>query len=199
MSMPAGYFDALYQHSEDPWGFRRRWYERRKRELALATLPRQRYAYIFEPGCSNGELSVALAERCDRLLSCDISARATALARERLAAFPGAEVRTARLPEEWPAGPFDLIVLSELGYYLGEADLQRLIQRCLDSLSADGALLACHWLHPILDCPLDGRQVHRLLHANLPLQRAVRHEESDFLLELWCGPHCTLDLDEDAL
>ena len=67
----AAYFDGLFAASPDPWGFESRWYEHRKRALTLACLPSLRYRYGYEPGCANGELSAALADRCDRLLVSD--------------------------------------------------------------------------------------------------------------------------------
>lgn len=198
MSLPADHFDALYARHDDPWNVQRRWYERRKRDLTLALLPRQRYRSVFEPGCSIGALSAELAPRCERLLCCDSSPRAVALARERLQPFAHASAERRYLPKDFPAGTFDLIVLSEMAYYLDEADLLRLIESCVASLEAGGSLLACHWLHPLDDGPLDGRQVHRLLHEHLPLARTIRHQEADFLLELWCDAPTSVDLDEEA-
>ena len=61
------YFDGLYKSSDDPWNLREGWYERRKRSLTLALLPRPRYRNAFEPGCANGELTAELATRCDAL------------------------------------------------------------------------------------------------------------------------------------
>lgn len=185
MSVTDDYFNELFQHDDDPWDFRERWYERRKRALTLAALPRERYRSIFEPGCANGELSAELAGRCERLLGCDTSARAVALARQRLAPFPHARVVQARLPRDWPEGQFDLIVFSEVGYYLDEADLRLFIHRALESLSDDGQLLACHWRPAIDGCPLDAEQVHHLLAGQLPLQRLCTHREADFLLEVF--------------
>lgn len=185
MSVDDRYFDGLFAGNDDPWAFRERWYEQRKRAITLAALPRPRYRAIFEPGCANGELSAELATRCDRLLCCDTAAAAVALARTRLSLFEHAEVRQCRLPEQWPSGQFDLIVLSELGYYLDAEDLKRLIQQAAQALTADGQLLACHWRPPIEGCPLNARQVHDLLHEHLPLPRLVLHQEADFLLELW--------------
>ncbi|EPN67648.1 methyltransferase, partial [Pseudomonas syringae pv. actinidiae ICMP 19101] len=63
MSVADSYFDELFRNNDDPWAFKQRWYERRKRALTLAALPRERYRAIFEPGCANGELSADLAER----------------------------------------------------------------------------------------------------------------------------------------
>ncbi|TPG67727.1 SAM-dependent methyltransferase [Pseudomonas arsenicoxydans] len=185
MSVDDRYFDGLFAGNDDPWAFRQRWYEQRKRAITLAALPRAHYRAIFEPGCANGELSFELASRCDRLLCCDTAATAAALARTRLGPFDHAEVRHSRLPADWPEEQFDLIVLSEIGYYLDAEDLKRLIQRAEQSLTADGQLLACHWRPPIDGCPLNARQVHELLHEQLPLARLVLHQEADFLLELW--------------
>ncbi|KAF2394930.1 SAM-dependent methyltransferase [Pseudomonas frederiksbergensis] len=185
MSVEDRYFDGLFSGNDDPWAFRQRWYEQRKRAITLAALPWPHYRAIFEPGCANGELSAELASRCDRLLCCDTAAAAVALARTRLSLFDHAEVRQSRLPGEWPEEKFDLIVISEIGYYLDADDLKRLIVLAEQSLTADGQLLACHWRPPIDGCPLNARQVHDLLHEHLHLPRLVLHQEADFLLELW--------------
>ena len=185
MSVEDRYFDGLFAGSDDPWAFRQRWYEQRKRAITLAALPRPRYRSIFEPGCANGELSAELATRCDRLLCCDTAAAAVTLARTRLSLFDHAEVRQSRLPGDWPNEQFDLIVLSEVGYYLDAGDLNQLIKQATQSLTVDGQLLACHWRPPIDGCPLNARQVHDLLHEHLHLPRLVLHQEADFLLELW--------------
>ena len=185
MSVEDRYFDGLFAGNDDPWAFRQRWYEQRKRAITLAALPRPRYRAIFEPGCANGELSAELATRCDRLLCCDTAMAAVSLARTRLSLFEHAEVRPSRLPDDWPNEQFDLIVLSEVGYYLDADDLKHLIEHITQSLTADGQLLACHWRPPIEGCPLNARQVHDLLHEHLHLPRLVLHQEADFLLELW--------------
>ncbi|WP_432219532.1 SAM-dependent methyltransferase [Pseudomonas kribbensis] len=185
MSVENRYFEGLFAGNNDPWGFRQRWYEQRKRLVTLAALPRPHYRAIFEPGCANGELSAALAERCDRLVCFDTSTAAVNLARTRLSLFDHTEVRHGRVPGDWPEEKFDLIVFSEIGYYLDRQDLTEVIRRVSDSLTADGQLLACHWRPPIEGCPLNARQVHDLIHEQLHLPRLVLHQEADFLLEVW--------------
>lgn len=184
-SVADGYFEQLFDGNDDPWAFKQRWYEQRKRDLTLAALPRRHYTSIFEPGCANGELSAALAPRCDRLLCCDTSSSAVELARQRLRWVKHAEVVQARLPHAWPEGRFDLIVFSELGYYLDSDDLRALIERALQSLSPDGELIAVHWRQTITDCPLNAEQVHRQLQEQLQMTRLLSHHETDFLLDLW--------------
>lgn len=196
MSLDAQYFADLYAGNDDPWAFRTRWYERRKRDLAMASLPSQCYGRVFEPACANGELSVLLAERCASLLCQDIDATAVRLARQRLAGVDHARVEQGHLPGDWPGGQFDLVVLSEIGYYLDPTDWLQVIEQSVACLAGDGGLLACHWRHPIAGCPQDGGQVHALLAKHLPLYPQLRHEEADFLLEYWsCQPR-VVDLDE---
>lgn len=199
MSVANHYFDELFRDSDDPWAFRERWYERRKRALTLAALPRERYESVFEPGCANGELSAELANRCERLLCCDTSARAVELARLRLAGLNHVEVLHARLPAQWPEGRFDLIVLSEMGYYLDSDDLDLWIQRAVESLTFNGHLLACHWRPHIQGCSLSAERVHRTLSTSLPMQKLFTHHEPDFLLDLWSRDGTSVAEQEDML
>jgi len=196
MSLDAQYFAELYANDEDPWAFRTRWYERRKRDLLLASLPRQCYQRVFEPACANGELSAALAERCAELLCQDLDPTAVQLARQRLTGLHNVSVAAGRLPADWPGGRFDLIVLSEVGYYLAPTDWLQVIEQSVASLTLDGGLLACHWRHPIEGCPQEGREVHQLLAKYLPLYPVLRHEEADFLLEYWSCHPSVVDLGE---
>jgi SAM-dependent methyltransferase len=179
------YFDALYAECDDPWGFRNRWYERRKRLLTLAMLPRERYRHAFEPGCANGELSAQLAIRCDRLLALDLNETAVRLARERLADAPNVRIECGGVPQAWPADQFDLIVLSELAYYLDDADLEQLTVCIRQTLSGDGTLLACHWRRAFDEAPQTAARVHALLHTNCGLTRLARYEDADVLLDVW--------------
>ena len=196
MSVGEPYFEKLFADSDDPWAFRTRWYERRKRDLILASLPRQFYARAFEPACANGELSVVLAHRTAELLCQDLNPRAVALAQQRLAGCPQASVASGALPEDWPQGTFDLIVLGEIGYYLDPAQWQRVIEYARACLRPEGGLLACHWLHPIEGCSQNGRQVHQIIEQHVGLPRMLRHEEKDFLLEYWGAS--PVDLDESS-
>lgn len=109
----ADYFDALFEQNADPWQFKSRWYETRKRALTLACLPQLHYASAYEPGCANGELSAALATRCDNLLVTDGARQAVAKSTARLVDFPHVRIQQAWVPLQWPQETFDLIVLSE--------------------------------------------------------------------------------------
>jgi LmbE family N-acetylglucosaminyl deacetylase/SAM-dependent methyltransferase len=184
-SLTRSFFDDFYGEARDPWGFETRWYERRKRALTLAALPRERFGAALELGCSIGVLTADLAARCDTVTAVDIAEQPLSIARERLAGRPGVRFARMTLPGEWPSGVFDLIVVSEVGYYLATADLERFFQRCRDSLAPGGVLLACHWRHPVPEYPLSGDSVHDMLATVPGLVRTVAHRETDFLLEVW--------------
>ena len=180
-------FEALFAASDDPWGYRSRWYEARKRALTLAALPRPRYARGFEPGCATAELGVALAGRCDALLLADGSARAVELARARAAGLAHVEVQRLQLPGEWPADHhrFDLVVFSEIGYYLEPAALQTVVDRIRSSLAPDATVLACHWQRPIADARCDAEAVHSVLDARLGLAHTGGWLDADFRIDVW--------------
>ncbi len=185
MTLGSAWFDAFYAaNGPDPWGFADRWYERRKRAVTLAALPRRRFGRALELGCSVGVLTEELAGRCDDLLATDLSDAAVTAARQRLAGRPGVRVERSPDPRSVPAGPFDLVVASEVLYYLDAAGRAAVTAALVAGLAPDGVLLACHWRHAVEDYPADGDTVHAEL-AGLPgVTRLVHHLEEDFVLDV---------------
>ena len=185
MTVRPDYFDQVYAGADDPWDLRRRWYERRKRAAVLAALPQERYRRGFEPGCAVGALTVGLAPRCDQLLAVDRHERPVAAATAALSGHEHVRVGRMDVPAQWPDGAFDLVVLSEIGYYFAGDDLDRLAGLAVASVTPGGTLLACHWRHPAPDHAVAGDEVHRVLAAQPGLRRVVTHLEEDFVLDVW--------------
>lgn len=185
MTTPLPYFEQMYAADPDPWSFESRWYDRRKHSLTAAIVPRRRYRSGFEPGCSTGRLTELLAPYCERLLAVDAVRSAVATAAERLAARPHVTVERAEMPHDWPDATFDLIVLSELGYYFDDADLDTLLTRAVGSLEPGGDLVAVHWRWPVAEHVRSGDEVHTALAARSGLARTAEHVEADFRLEVY--------------
>lgn len=179
------HFETLYAASDDPWDVRGAWYEQRKRAIVLASLARPRYRSAFEPGCGNGEMSAALAARCERLLAADGAASALAAARRRL---PASHIRFEQrlLPQDWPSDDtFDLIVLSELAYYFTQEQVEAMLAQASACLAPDGELLMCHYRHDFDDRVSATAAIHAAASRTPGLRRTLQHEDEDFLLDVW--------------
>ncbi|HJQ01968.1 MAG TPA: SAM-dependent methyltransferase [Jatrophihabitans sp.] len=182
------YLNGMYRAGADPWRIESSWYERRKRDLVLSCLPRQRYRCGFEPGCAAGALTERLAVRTDELLACDLSEIAVRAAAARVARLPQVRVRQLLLPEQWPTGRrFDLIVLSELGYYFTAAGWAELTSRVAAGVTADATVLACHWRHDFAERTASTVALHAELDAALGLPKQSSYTDADLLIEVWTG------------
>lgn len=196
------YFDRLYADNSDPWHYETRWYEQRKRDICLGLLLKPTYRQAIELGCGNGVLSNHLAERCEALTCLDGHAQAVLLARQRLQAFEHVTVIQAAIPQQLPAQSFDLIVVSEILYYLSAPELQAFIEWAKQHLAQDGTLLCCHWRYPIAGFSLNGNIVHELLKQHIPMPHYLNLNDADFIVDLWRnGPNHldSLALDEGLL
>ncbi|MGH3187028.1 MAG: SAM-dependent methyltransferase [Streptosporangiaceae bacterium] len=184
-SVPHTHFDTLYRDSSDPWQLASAWYERRKYAITVAALPRERYRSGLEPGCSIGELTRLLAARCDRLMAFDFADAVVRAARASLGGWPNVHVERRSLPAELPGGSYDLIVVSEVLYYLSATDLASTVDGLIARLDADGDLVAVH--HRAIDrCyGYDGFNVHESLADRPELREISWFDEADFALRVF--------------
>lgn len=160
-------FERKYEESPDPWGYCSSAYERSKYLDTLAALPPGRFARALEVGCSIGVFSQMLAPRCDQLVALDFAPRAIELARERLGEQPNVELLQASFPEQAPAGQWELIVCSEVLYYLGRELLAEAIAWLGAQLRGGAVVLAVSWRGSGASEPLHGDQAHDMLAAQL--------------------------------
>lgn len=156
-SLPPDYFEGYYAGDPDPWRFATSDYERAKYAATLAALPKAHYASGLEIGCSIGILTRQLAERCDAMLGLDVVPSALDSARENCVTLPNVRFELAAVPKQWPEGRFDLIVLSEVVYFLSRDDLAGLIARVEAALLPGGDIVLVHWLGET-NFPLTGEE-----------------------------------------
>ncbi len=161
-TLPPNYFEDVYKNSEDPWSFETSPYEKAKYEATIAALPNEKYNTALEIGCSIGVLTEMLAKRCNHLLSTDISEAPLQKARQRLQTFSNVEFQIAAIPDDYPGQKFDLVMMSEVGYYLSKPDLEKAKQKIVASLLENGNLILVHWLPFVPDYPITGDEVHEL-------------------------------------
>lgn len=154
-SLDTDYFKGMYATESDPWRFATSPYERDKYAATLAALPRARYASGLEVGCSIGVFTHQLCPRCDALIGLDVVPSVLDDARARCADCPNVRFRLAAVPGAWPDGRFDLILISEVAYYLDRADLARLVARVEGSVLPEADIVLVHWLG-VTHYPLSG-------------------------------------------
>jgi SAM-dependent methyltransferase len=99
------------------------------------------------------------------VLASDGAQSAVLAARRRVGDRDNVEVVRRRLPDEWPDGTFDLLVCSEVLYYLDEAETERFLDQARRSLEPGGTLLAVHWRGRVPETGRDGDEVHAQLAA----------------------------------
>jgi SAM-dependent methyltransferase len=179
------FFEAKYGAQPDPWNFATSDYELSRYDAILAALSHRRYHCIFEPGCSIGVLTERLAPLGDSVVAVDFSPTAVAQAQARCAHLFGVNIECTSFPERIAQGGFDLIVLSEIGYYFSAQEWATLTARAIHAMVPGATLLASHWLGHSEDHRITGDAVHEILRTNhqLKLEHSERH--AAFRLDRW--------------
>jgi 2-polyprenyl-3-methyl-5-hydroxy-6-metoxy-1,4-benzoquinol methylase len=144
-SRNAHHFQRLYDASLEPWQFRSSEYERAKYRTTIASLGGEHFRSGFEVGCSIGELTCMLAGYCDALLAVDIVEAPLRAAHSVCAEQPWVRFAQMEVPRQWPDDVFDLIVLSEVLYFLSPEDIIRVADRAADTLEPQGIVLLVNW------------------------------------------------------
>ncbi|KAA0080469.1 methyltransferase [Mycolicibacterium sp. P9-64] len=188
--VPDDYFNDMYAQSRDPWQLACRWYEQRKYAMTMAMLPLPRYRHAYEPGCSIGVLTELLSTRCDRVTATDVAAPALEATAERLTRacrFERVTLEQRSLDSSWPTGDFDLVVLSEVAYYLDAASLRDVLDRECPRLAAGATLIAAHWRHPVDDYPMTGDEANFVIAATAELQAVAHYSDDDVVIDVFAN------------
>lgn len=173
-----GYFDALYAQDIDPWDFEDSNYERAKRSDTISFL-REHYDQACEVGCSIGVLTEQLAPRCGRLVGVDIARAAALKARARLARFAHADIRVLHLPHHDIDEACDLLVLSEVLYFLSREEVAAMADLAKRRVLPGGDVLIVHY-DGETQTALSGRQATDVfLEAAAPFFTLVRSEQRE--------------------
>lgn len=181
---PLARFETLYDADPDPWRTAGDPYERRKRAVTLAALPKEHYGQCLDAGAGSGELTVELASRCDRVLAIDAVPAAVARCRDVTTGLDHVSVEVCRLPSEWPDGRWDLLVFSELLYYFDHHDLDATLDRAEATAPPGSHLLAVDWRPITPDAPRDADDAHGQMLDRPGWRVLVEHIEEDFVLHV---------------
>jgi hypothetical protein len=139
-------------------------------------------------GCNCGTLTERLTERCDLVTATDVAVAALRGADRRLRAAGRRDqvnLLQRSLDQPWPTGGFDLIVLSEVGYYLRADTLRAVMDRERPRLADGATIVAAHWRHPVDDYPISGDHANEIIGATPGLHLAGSYRDPDVAIDVF--------------
>lgn len=175
-------YDRRFREDPDPWSFESSQYEQEKRATTIAACEQAVHGRVLELGAANGVLAADLARTARHLVAVEGAPAAAALARDRLATAAHAQVVEGLIPAAVPSGPYDLVVASEILYYLDEASYTATLEQLPRWLAPDARLVAVHWRTHGPERPRTAGQVHADLAAHPALLPLLESPTDDFLL-----------------
>jgi len=186
-SLDSEYFKDVYDANEDPWNFETSEYEAGKYSATIAALPKQHYENVLEIGCSIGVLTQLLAQKSNHLLATDVSQKALDIAAKRCEKLKNVSFQKMSFPKELPEDQYDLIMISEVAYYLSSADWEFAISNLYERLSPNGNVVLVHWLPEVHDYPQTGDEVHdsfeRLMQDKM--QNVFKNRAETYRIDIW--------------
>lgn len=181
-------FETRYRSDPDPWRYQSSGYERAKYEATVRACGRGPHHRALELGSSIGVLSAMLVAHCHQLVTIDGAPTAVAEARRRLAGAGNVQIVLGAIPEAIGPGPYDLVVASEILYYLDPDALARTFETLELTMSRGARLVAVHWRPPGRERPFTAAAVHGRLHRTDWLTGVSAAHTRDYLLDVMVRP-----------
>lgn len=175
--MRRGFFDHFFDGG-DPFGFDVNPEERLKFQKTLEVCGEGPLGRVLELGCAVGTFTEVLAPRAADVLAVDVSQAAVDQVAARLQDHPNVRAKAMNIPAEFPDETFDLVVASDVLYYLSVEELKRCVTRIEAALADGAALVAVHYV-PRMGSVLNGDEAHDVLAAHTTLQHVVT-ERTEF-------------------
>jgi SAM-dependent methyltransferase len=180
------HFERLYEEEIDPWRFRDSDYEADKYQKTIDALPPGTFSLCLELGCSIGVLTRLLAEKCDRIIAIDTSEKAIREA-EKACAGLRVDFRQAHLPKGRLGQGMDLVVASEVLYYLEPDALSELAKRLSEAVKPSAVCIGVHWTGST-DYPLGADEACELFATQANLTSLDRLDMANYRLDVWQFP-----------
>ena len=169
--MRPGFFDHFFDEG-DPFGFDRNPEEQLKFARTLEVCGDGTFGRVLELGCAVGTFTELLARRARDVLALDVSQAAVDRVLERTHEHANVRAVVMSIPGEFPDEVFDLVVASDVLYYLPTVELQRCVERIEASLADGGAFVAVHYV-PRMGSVLNGDEAHDVITAHTSLTHVL--------------------------
>ncbi len=183
-AMTATDFERRYRADPDPWRYQTSAYEQAKYAATLEACGPGPFAHALELGGSIGDFSARLAPRCRSLDTIDFSPTAVRRASVALASYRQARATLGEIPQAMPDGEFDLVVASEILYYLNGPALANTLGLLEARIVPRGRLVCVHWREPGPERPLSAADVHSWVRGLSWLASSQSETTDNYLLDV---------------
>lgn len=156
-----GGFEQKFEADPDPWQTWDSRYEASKRASLSKAIGAGRYGRGLEIAAGNGSNTPMIARKTRRLIATEGAPAGADLVREAVYGMPSVEVVLHDVADRLPAHAFDLIVISELLYYLGPKPFGMLAREVSRTLQPGGRLVLLHHVENFPDRARLADGVHR--------------------------------------
>lgn len=178
-------FEAQYRVDPDPWRYRSSVYEQAKYAATLAACGPGPFDRALELGGSIGVFSALLAPRCRSLITIDYSPTAVDLARAALVDQLHVQALLGAIPQDLPEGLFDLVVASEVLYYLDPGALPQTLAALHARMLPRARLVCVHWRPAGPERPFTATEVHDAIGRESWLRGVTAERQPQYLLDVW--------------
>jgi len=175
--MRPGFFDHFFDEG-DPFGFDVHPEEQLKFDRTLEVCGDGPLGRVLELGCAVGTFTEVLAPRATDVLAIDVSQSAVDQVLRRLDGQDHVRAVAMDIPDEFPDETFDLVIASDVLYYLPVPVLQRCVDRIEESLAPGGTFVSVHYV-PRMGSVLNGEEAHDVIIAHTRLEHTLS-ERAEF-------------------
>ena len=116
----------------------------------------------------------------------ELSPTAVQAAQQRIARYQHVHLEQAALPAPAPGPPgsYDLVVLSEVLYYLPPDEREASLRAAEAAVGDDGDLVVVHWRHHPDDAFLAGASANEEVRSRPGWRSLTVHDDTDFVLDV---------------
>lgn len=164
-------FERKFAADPDPWKTWSSSFEQMKRRNLRHMVGTGRHGRVLEVAAGNGSNTSMLASRALRLTATEGTASGAELTARAVSGVPRTTVLQLDLAMPFPGPRYDLIVISEVLYYLDARTLSVLANNVANTLQPGGALVLAHHTAFFDDAQRSGADIHDLFlrRIRLPL------------------------------
>jgi SAM-dependent methyltransferase len=175
--MRPGFFQHFFDGG-DPFGFDVHPEEQLKFARTLEVCGDAVRGRVLELGCAVGTFTELVAPLASDVLAVDVSQAAVDQVADRLREHSHVRTRAVDIPADFPDETFDLVVASDVLYYLSVEELEHCVDRIEASLADGGAFVAVHYV-PRMGSVLNGDEAHDVVASHTRLDHVLA-ERTEF-------------------